>query len=88
MTRYTLIAAVSDQILRLDSRFGPQIFTRVKVRQQHKCAVGCRRIIWKGGFAYSPLSNAKNRWHRICLPCSWRLREEGRHVRKNRTKRG
>lgn len=87
MTAYTLIEAVSDQILRLDSRFGPQVWTRVRLRKRSKCATGCRRSTWKGEHAYRPITHGKNRRHRICLLCSWRLREEGRDVRQNRRKR-
>lgn len=67
-TEYSIIERPAEGVLRARSRFGLQIFTRVKLRKNTECAA-CDTPIKKGDTAWSPITNGYNRMHRVCVAC-------------------
>lgn len=70
MTQYYQLAHMSDGIIRVDSAmFGPQVFTRRKLRKLAECA-SCGKVIHKGDEAWGhSTSSALNRMHRVHTAC-------------------
>lgn len=68
MTVYHLVKTMADGVVGMRSVYGYQLFTRCKLRKPKKCAE-CGVDLRKGEEAFSPLTNAMNRMHRLCVPC-------------------
>lgn len=66
MNDYKLIERISDELIRLSSKYGDQIFALVKIRKARKC-VETGIEIAKGNYAYRPITNGYNRMHRISI---------------------
>jgi hypothetical protein len=66
------VAKLTDQLVRLDTEEGPQLWTRGRLRKTAKCAVTLEQIV--NGWAWRPLTNLNNRWTRISDEGMRRLR--------------
>jgi len=50
-------------------KYGTQIWTQIQPRKSHFCTLCGRSIDPKVEECYRPVTNATNRWCRICLLC-------------------
>ena len=69
MSRYYLLHTIkylSDGLFGIEHiRYGRQLWAKAKTRKDHHCVI-TGTIIKKGQQAYRPITNAGNRYERIC----------------------
>ena len=66
--RVLIVKKLVGGLVVLDTFYGKQIWDRVKMRKEHRCA-SCKETIEKGSQAYRPLTNGYNRMDRLCTAC-------------------
>lgn len=49
-----------------------QLWHLCRVRKPHRCR-RCTETIIKGSWAWRPITNKANRWHRLCWACADRI---------------
>jgi len=65
---YTLARVLSPDLFAVDGLWGPQIWTRAKLRKARQCCI-CSQAVKAGAEAFRPLTNQENRYHRAHEEC-------------------
>jgi len=68
MSSYTLVDRLGKMPVLEHYLYGPQIWTQITTRKDHRCAI-CRIDYGAGDGMFSPVTNATNRMERICPAC-------------------
>lgn len=68
LSNYKLVEKINDDLFRISSIYGNQLFTKTTLRKKNVCAV-CLCFLYSNDVAFKPITNGNNRMKRICQTC-------------------